>query len=82
MSTSKGFKIKKIWAFIAEEEDGTEGVCGYEVSEGKWMPLIGADGARLESLLPIAKQIAIHTNRRMELREFSTMVTTKVIEPK
>lgn len=57
MKTKPGFKIKTITAFIATEDDGTEGVIAMLNGE-QWMPLIGADEDRIKALKPFAKEIA------------------------
>lgn len=65
-----GFKIKTIHAFIAEDKDGTEGVIGQYTPNG-WMPFVCADETRVESLRPIAQQIAKTTNHKIKLCRFS-----------
>jgi len=49
--------VTELFAFIAEEEPGEEGVMGVMVN-GTWTPLIGADMNRIHSLKPIADQIS------------------------
>ncbi len=66
----KGFKITSIKAFIAEDEDGTEGVCAHSIN-GQWMPFVCADDARVESLKPIVKEIARTFNKKIKLIKFS-----------
>lgn len=49
-------KIEKMYAFIAYDNVGGEGIMGINLG-GSWLPLVGADLARVKSLYPIAKQI-------------------------
>ena len=52
-----GQKIAALYAWIAEERDGGEGVCSAFIG-GVQMPLIGADMDRVASLRPFAQQCA------------------------
>ena len=63
------FKIIELAAWIATEPDGTEGICAAEV-DGVMMPLIGADGDRIESLESIARDIAKQAGVPIELKRF------------
>lgn len=49
-------KIEEIFAYIAVDTDGTEGIMGAPFGEGI-MPLIGADMARADSLRPLAEAV-------------------------
>jgi len=58
-----GFKITKIYAFIATDPmDGDEGVIAFQNDDGPMMPMIGADMTRLNDLRVIADQIAENAN--------------------
>ncbi len=59
-----------MFAFIALDEDGTEGVVGYPTSQGM-LPLVGADMARVDSLRPYAQQIARSNGVPVTLVRFS-----------
>lgn len=64
-------KIEEMFAFVTEDsgpED--EGIVGMNTGAG-WMPLVGADMARVESLKPIAKQIAAVTGKRIKILHFT-----------
>jgi hypothetical protein len=75
------FVIEKLYAFIAEGEDG-EGVCAYRGSDGDWLPLIGADQERVDALQPLAQTIADTTGKRIRLCEFECRVEVMEILPK
>lgn len=62
--------IDRLWAWIATEEDGTEGVAAFLGTDGMWMPMIAADRDRVESLRPMADVIAQATGRPLQLRRY------------
>lgn len=64
-------RIEEMYAFVAEDsgpED--EGLVGMATSSG-WMPLVGADMARVESLKPIAKNISARTGKKIKILHFT-----------
>lgn len=65
-----GFKITTIHAFVATEDDGTDGIIG-EYMGGGWMPFVCADEARVDSLRPIAQQIVKQLKKPVKLVRFS-----------
>ena len=72
--------IDKIYAFISEGEDG-EGLAGFQSKIG-WIPMVGADGERAESMYGIAQDVADLSGKKVTLCEFSVRKETKVFEPK
>lgn len=71
----RGQKIERLYAWIATEADGGEGVAAHTVViDGQTVlaPLIGADKARIESLRPYATIAAHESGCAMRLVEFST----------
>lgn len=66
-----GFKIKEIHAFIATEDDGTEGVIGQLMPDGVFMPFVCADSERVKQLRPFAKNIAKISKKTVKLIRFS-----------
>lgn len=55
--------IPALWAFLAVDADGDEGVAGFFVPEtplmpASWMPMVAADETRLEALKTRAKGMA------------------------
>jgi hypothetical protein len=67
----EGQAIERLYAWIATEPDGGEGVCACLVG-GVNMPLIGADLARVESLRPQARAVMLSAGCPVRLVEFST----------
>lgn len=79
-SSAPGFKIKELWAYVATESDGTEGVCGWRTSSGM-VPLIGADKERVVSMRPRAADVARQSGVPIKLVKFSTREDIETIEP-
>ena len=64
-------RIEEMFAFVAEDSGpDDEGIVGMNTGAG-WMPLVGADMARVESLRPIARTIAAETEVRIKLLRFT-----------
>ena len=73
-------KIKMMFAFIATDEDeDDEGVIGMQVG-GTWLPLVGADEARIESLRSVAEETARITGKKVTLVKFTNREDVEVIE--
>jgi len=73
--------INSVWAFIAEDngpED--EGACAM-FHDRVWLPLIAADEKRLESLRPIAIELAKYVGKLIHLVRFTTRVEMEIINP-
>lgn len=62
--------IDAIYAWVATEPDGGEGVCATDIG-GIMMPLIGADRERIESLRRHADSISALTGCPVRLVRFS-----------
>jgi hypothetical protein len=78
------FKIKTVTAFVAiDENDGDEGVMAFFDGAG-WMPLICADEARIQSMLPLAKDVCRRSRKKFRIIQFTTRedVTEKYINGK
>lgn len=75
-----GFRVSEIWAFIARDDDGDEGVIAIPTGLGI-MPAVAADQARLDSLRPYAQTAARVRGRDVRLVRFSHMTEVEVIHP-
>ena len=81
-------KITEMFAFIQEDTGpNDEGVISfgfYDVLEGEtnWMPLVGADPKRIESLRPFAQQTADKTKKPVNLVKFTCRTEVETINPK
>lgn len=74
------FKIETISAFIAVDDDGTEGVVGVPSLFGL-MPMVCADEERIRSLEPRAQELATAMRKTITLARFSVRTDVKQIEP-
>lgn len=71
--------ITEMWAYIAQTPEG-EGVVA--IKKGiAWMPLVGADLERIQSMRPMAERLAKQSGQRMTLVRFTTRTELDVIEP-
>lgn len=68
-----GFRLQTVTAFVAvDESDDSEGIISFwDALQGAHMPMIGADQARIESLKPIAQEVARATGQPVKLVRFS-----------
>jgi hypothetical protein len=71
-------KIEMMYAYIASDA-GSEGICGFHGPNG-WMPMVGADMKRAESLRPMAEKIAKATGRTITLARFHLREHLEVIK--
>ncbi|GAI40123.1 unnamed protein product [marine sediment metagenome] len=78
-------RIEQMYAFIAEDTGpDDEGVIAIQTGPGDdgrrlWLPLVGADMARVNSLRPIAQGIGCKTGQRVTLVHFSNRQDLEVI---
>ena len=64
-------RIEGMYAFVAEDSGpDDEGIIGMNTGSG-WMPLVGADMARVESLKPIARRVAAETGKKIKILHFT-----------
>lgn len=61
--------IDTLYAFVNKDKDGNEGILGVKTADG-WMPLIGADMDRVNSLKPIADETSKSAGVDYEIRTF------------
>lgn len=68
-----GQKIERLYAWVAVEPDGGEGLMGGELMGpgNGFIPMIGADTARIESLRPLAVALAKEAGVPLRLVEYS-----------
>uniref|UniRef100_A0A6M3MCL0 Uncharacterized protein n=1 Tax=viral metagenome TaxID=1070528 RepID=A0A6M3MCL0_9ZZZZ len=82
-------KIEVMYAYISQEGDSDdEGltaclmpakVMGFQSEQ--WMPMVGADEARMMSLKQIAQEMANTTGQKITLVKFSNKTVLETIEP-
>lgn len=74
------FRITVLWAYTTIDEGDEEGVIA-EWSPHGWVPMIGADEARIRSLEKVAQATANHTGKTIKLSKFSVREDIKDILP-
>jgi|WetSurMetagenome_2_1015567.scaffolds.fasta_scaffold310052_2 hypothetical protein len=80
-------KITELWAWVnTEADENDEGIIAHEVydvikGETHWMPLVGADKARIESLRDVAKATAERLGKPVKLLKFSTREEIETVTP-
>lgn len=72
-----GFIITEMFAFVAIDEDGDEGLLGTKMGDS-WYPLVGSNMARVELLKPIAKNIAKIVGEKVRLKKFKFVEESEV----
>lgn len=75
-------RIDTLFAFIAVDEFGDEGVVGATLPGLGFSMLAGADLARIESLRPLAEKIAKATSKEIKLIQLTTRAELGVINQK
>ena len=65
-------RMERMLAYVAQAEDGREGILTLRMPDGVIWPMIGSDDARMESLRPNAEEASEHTLHKVLLVEFST----------
>lgn len=63
--------IGTLFAFIATDADGSEGITAFEGPDGVMYPMVGADMERVDDLKPIAQAIAKASDTPIHLVRFS-----------
>jgi hypothetical protein len=74
-------KVETLWAFIASDERGDEGLPAATVGD-VLVPLIAADPARVESLRDIAQMLADNSRRAITLYKFTGREKVEIIQPR
>lgn len=74
-------KITEMWAYIIEDDGpDDEGVTAFQpVGGDAWMPMVGADEARMKSLRPMAKRLATLHGKPIKLVRFSVREEVETI---
>lgn len=74
-------KIEELYAYIAHEpgDPDDEGITAFK-SNGTWMPMVGADEARMRSLKGHAQKIADTTGHTITLVKFSVKTVLETIQ--
>lgn len=69
-----GYIVDELFAFIASDGDGDEGVVAVElVNDNSMMPLVAADLMRIQKMVPFAKAIEEQTGHTVTLKHFTLL---------
>ena len=75
-------RIESIFAFVTEDTGpDDEGIIGFNSGIG-WVPMVGADMARVESLRPMAQRVANETGKPIKVLKFEIRFDIDKILPK
>lgn len=79
---TSGPRITEMFAFVAVDPDtDIEGVCAFRSWRHGWVPMVGADPARVDQLRPQAQEIARATGQPVTVLRFTVRETVETIEP-
>lgn len=70
MKKNKPFRITEMFCFAVVGEDDDEGIPAVSL-RGTYLPLVGADAARLESLIPAVQELQKQTKNKIRLYKFT-----------
>ena len=71
----------QLWLVTYINETGLEVVAQATLTDGRYVPLIAADLARLESMMPAARDLAKTHNIKMRLIKFTNRMDIEDIVP-
>ncbi len=61
-----------LYAFVAVDEKGNEGICAFNIPSVGWTPLITGDEKNLPTLEKAAQHLKGLTEKRIKLLKFTT----------
>jgi hypothetical protein len=74
-------RINQLWLVTYLNETGLEVVAQAKLTSGEYAPMIAADLARLESMVPAARELAKTNHVKMRLIKFTNRVDIEDIAP-
>jgi hypothetical protein len=74
-------RLNQLWLVTYITETGEEVVAQAKLTNGKYVPLIAADQARMESMMPAARDLAKANNIKMRLIKLTNRVDIENIVP-
>lgn len=78
-------KIERVWAYVVDDptpdDPEDQSIPAFmDPATGFWMPLVGADIARVDSLREIAQGLATSTGKPLRLMKFDRAELVETIE--
>ena len=74
-------RLDQLWLVTYVDDAGREVVAQAKLTSGEYAPLIAADAARLESMMPAARGLATANNIKMRLVKFTGRLDVEEIMP-
>ncbi|MBR1156267.1 hypothetical protein [Bradyrhizobium sp. JYMT SZCCT0428] len=74
-------RLDQLWLVTYVDDAGREVVAQAKLTTGDYAPLIAADAARLESMMPAARGLAKANNITMRLVKFTRRLDVEEIRP-
>jgi hypothetical protein len=74
-------RLEQLWLVTYVDDAGREVVAQAKLTTGDYAPLIAADAARLESMMPAARELAKANNIKMRLVKFTARLDVEEIRP-
>lgn len=75
-------RVTELFAYvIADTDEDDEGVPAFAGPDGMWMPMVGANAERAESLREFAQQIATDMGKPVKLLRSTGLELVEVLEP-
>src|SRR5947209_14318825 len=74
-------RLEQLWLVTYIDDAGREVVAQAKLTTGDYAPLIAADTARLENMMPAARELAKANNIKMRLVKFSGRLDVEEIRP-
>lgn len=71
-------KIDTIWTFLSEDEGG-EGIVA-QLINGAWMSFVTGEERVVKKLIPLAKNISMHSGKKVKLVKFTKREDLEVIK--
>jgi hypothetical protein len=69
-----GYVVEELFAFVASDEDGDEGIVAVEmVGSDSMMSLVAADLMRIQEMVPFAEAIKQQTGHTVVLKHFTLL---------
>ena len=73
-------EINEMFAFVSQDDGGDEGITAF--TEGNmWMPMVGADFARVDQLKPMARRLAKTSGRPIRIYRYKVRELIETIGP-
>jgi hypothetical protein len=72
-------RIDRLWAFLSVD-DGGEGVMAAPIGD-MTLPLVAADRARVDSLIPMARKLATFFGKPIRLAKFDRRTDVEIYQP-